>query len=229
MEEVADSTFRLAARQKSPKPILLTKAHWLQCCTQDNVYETFRLAPLVEVVQASPTMSRLGPGGLFAMTGGRENSGESEYSNSNSMCYSENTSNVSAPSSSLSGALNNLKPALSVPRQQQLLFADSTPSPQPQNFPSCSLASSESLEPKVQPVGSFLCGTVRVSVQREERRKEVEVEESPAYLPTSRHPHLHHLPVLNTVADSVAGARQARGVVDEEGGFPERRLRFKPD
>ena len=67
-----------------------------------------------------------------------------------------------------------------------------------------------------------------MSVQREERRKEVEVEESPAYLPTNRH-HLHHLPVLDTVADSVAGARQARGVVDEEGGFPERRLRFKPD
>ena len=186
----------------------------------------------MEVVQASPTMSRLGPGGLFALTGGREtNSGESEYSNSNSMCYSENTSNVSGPSSSLSGALNNLKPALSVPRQQQLLFADSTPSPlPPQNFPnSCRLASSESLEPKMQPVGSFLCGTVRVSVQREERRKEVEVEESPAYLPTNRHHHLHHLPVLDTVADSVAGARQARGVVEEEGGFPERRLRFKPD
>ena len=206
-------------------------------CTplQENVYETFRLAPLVEVVQASPTMSRLGPGGLFALTGGREtNSGESEYSNSNSMSYSENTSNVSGPSSSLShGALNNLKPALSVPRQQQLLFADSTPSPlPPQNFPnSCSLASSESLEPKMQPVGSFLCGTVRVSVQREERRKEVEVEESPAYLPTNRVHHLHHLPVLdNTVADSVAGARQARGMVEkEEGGFPERRLRFKPD
>merc|ERR1719239_602006 len=101
---------------------------------EDNVYETFRLAPLVEVVQASPTMSRLAPGGLFALTGAREtNSGESEYSNSNSnsICYSENTSNVSGPSSSLNGALDNLKPALSVPRQQQLLFADSTPSPLP--------------------------------------------------------------------------------------------------
>ena len=176
-------------------------------------------------------MSRLGPGGLFALTGG-EASGESEYSNSTSIGYSEITSNVSAPSSSLSGNLNNLKPALSVPRQQQLLFADSSPSPvSPQQ--QCTLASAESLEPKMQPVGSFLCGTVRVSVQREERKKEVEVEESPAYLPTSRH-HLHHLPVLNTVADTVAGARHARGLVeekwaDEEGGFHERRLRFKPD
>merc|ERR1719239_414342 len=205
---------------------------------EDNVYETFRLAPLVEVIQASPTMARLGPGGLFALTGGRENSGESEYSTSNSMCYSENTSNVSAPSSSLSAALtSNLKPALSVPRPQQLQFADSTPSPQPppQNFPACSLASSESLEPKMQPVGSFLCGTVRVSVQREkERKREVEVEESPAYLPTTRQVepitnrplhHLHHLPVLDNVADSVAGARQARGLpvnneekwIEEEG------------
>ena len=212
---------------------------------QDNVYETFRLAPLVEVVQASPTRTRA-PHGLFSLTsGGRETaSGESEYSGSTSMCYSENASNLSAPSSTLSlPPRSSLKPALSVPKQQQLAFADSTPSPLPPSFP-CALASSESLEAKMEPVGSILCGTVRVSVQREEKRKKEtkEVEDSPAYLPTNRRlthesrqlqpgHHHPHLPILDSVADSVAGARQARGLLDEEeeGSFYPRRLRFNPD
>ena len=74
---------------------------------------------MVEVVQASPTRTRA-PHGLFSLTSaGRETaSGESEYSGSTSMCYSENASNVSAPSSTLSlPPRSSLKPALSVPKQ----------------------------------------------------------------------------------------------------------------
>lgn len=158
---------------------------------EEGVYETFRLAPLVEVVQATPTTDRLVPG-LFSLTSERDTSGSSEYS----MSYSDRASDMSV------GSLQGRALAPALPAPQHLLYADSSP------LPPAILASQESLMSTVQPVGSILCGTVRVSVQREGRRRE-EVEESPAYLPTRP---------AGGVRDMVAEARQARGLPAERQG-----------